>query len=127
MRFTDLAVPFKWLARLLTSFSVRTRIIVLTIIPVVGFLANGLTFMANEDAVTAAFQTASRSSILADASRDFKSAVAGMRLNVKDFIVAPKEEAIQAFLYSTSSAFKSLRIIELSLDGAEVDSIAKLR
>ena len=40
MRSIDLALPFNWLARILGSFSVRTPIIVLALIPVAGFLAN---------------------------------------------------------------------------------------
>ncbi|MFZ0175674.1 MAG: hypothetical protein WBZ28_10935 [Pseudolabrys sp.] len=34
MRSIDLALPFNWLARMLGSFSVRTRIVVLALIPV---------------------------------------------------------------------------------------------
>ena len=71
------------------SLSVRTRIIVLALIPVVGFLANGLTYVSGESDVGTAFQTVKESVELADASRDFKSALAHMRLVVKDFTAAP--------------------------------------
>ncbi len=48
MRSIDLSLPFNRLARMLTSVSVRTRIVVLALIPVAGFLANGLTYASGE-------------------------------------------------------------------------------
>ena len=42
MRSIDLSKPFNRLSRLLAGISVRTRIVVLALIPVVGFLANGM-------------------------------------------------------------------------------------
>jgi len=45
-RSIDLALPFNWLARILASFSVRTRIVVLALIPFAGFLANGVTYVS---------------------------------------------------------------------------------
>ncbi|MGA7680562.1 MAG: hypothetical protein WCA54_10335 [Pseudolabrys sp.] len=76
MRSIDLALPFNWLARMLGSFSVRTRIVVLALIPVAGFLANGLTYVSGEGDVGRAFATVTQSHALVDSSRDFKSAVA---------------------------------------------------
>src|ERR1700751_2775454 len=46
MRSIDLTLPLNRLARMLTSYSVRTRIVVLALIPVAGFLANGLTYVS---------------------------------------------------------------------------------
>ena len=70
MRLLEFLLPFKHLTRVLTAFSVRTRIVVLAMIPVAGFIANGMTYVAGEDDVGTAFQTAKRSGALADASRD---------------------------------------------------------
>ncbi len=97
MRSIDLSLPFKWLARMLTSVSVRTRIVVLALIPVAGFLANGLTYISGEGDVGRAFATVTQSTALADASRDFKSAVAAMRLVVKDFSVSPNNNLVISF------------------------------
>src|SRR5512142_630663 len=83
--------------RLSRLLAVRTRIIVLALIPVAGFLANGLTYMSGEREVGNAFQTVKHSAALADASRDFKSAIAGMRITLKDFTAAPSGQFIQAF------------------------------
>jgi hypothetical protein len=40
MRLIELSLPFNRLARMLASFSVRTRIVLLALIPVVGFVAH---------------------------------------------------------------------------------------
>ena len=72
----------------------RTRIIVLALIPVVGFLANGLTYVAGEGDVASAFETVKHSAALADASRDFKSAVSDMRITAKDFTATPGDELV---------------------------------
>ena len=82
------------LTRLLASFSVRTRIVVLALVPVAGFLANGLTYVSGENAVGTAFNTVQRAGALADASRDFKSAIASMRLTVKDFGATPNNTLV---------------------------------
>jgi methyl-accepting chemotaxis protein len=74
MRSIEISLPLNRLARMLASFSVRTRIVVLALIPVAGFVANGLTFTAGEGDVGRAFGTLAHSTALADASRDFKSA-----------------------------------------------------
>jgi methyl-accepting chemotaxis protein len=79
MRSIEISLPLNQLARMLASFSVRTRIVVLALIPVAGFVTNGLTFTAGE--VGRAFGTLAHSTALADASRDFKSAVAAMRIS----------------------------------------------
>ena len=85
MRSIDLSKPLNRLARALTSVSVRTRIVVLALVPVVGFLANGMTYVSGKRDVDGAFRSVGNSHALADASRDFKIAVDGMRIAVKDF------------------------------------------
>lgn len=62
MRSIEISLPLKRLARMLASFSVRTRIVVLALIPVAGFVANGLTFTAGE--VGRAFGTLAHSTAL---------------------------------------------------------------
>jgi hypothetical protein len=64
---------------------VRTRVVVLALIPVAGFLAN-----AGEGNVGRAFATVTQSHALVDSSRDFKSAVAveaeGLEAQVRQFL-----------------------------------------
>jgi methyl-accepting chemotaxis protein len=88
------------------------RIVVLAVIPVIGFLANGYTFMSNEDAVSGAFETAKTSSALAEASREFKSAVTEMRAVVKDFSAAPKADQVATFIDLYGVAGRNLNIID---------------
>ena len=114
MRSIDLSLPFNRLARMLTSVSVRTRIVVLALIPVVGFLANGLTYISGEGDVGRAFATVTQSTALADASRDFKSAVAAMRIVVKDFSVSPSNNLVISFDEAHGLALKALDSISAS-------------
>ena len=107
--------PFKRPTRLIASLSVRTRIIVLAVIPVIGFLANGLTYVSGESDVGHAFQTVRQSADLADASRDFKSALAQIRLVVKDFSVAPSRDLVTKFALAHATALRNLDTIEIAI------------
>jgi methyl-accepting chemotaxis protein len=91
MQPTHLLLPFNWLTRMLASVSVRTRIVLLALIPVAGFVANGFTYTSGEGDVGRTFDTFTRSAAVADASRDFKSAVSSMRIVVKDFSLNPSD------------------------------------
>src|SRR3569833_3661701 len=104
------------LPRLLSSLSVRSRIVVLALIPVAGFAANGFTYLAGEDAVGSAFRTVQQSNELADASRDFKSAVNTMRIVVKDFRVQPTDALIVDFEGAQGLAMHSLDVVAGNLD-----------
>ena len=114
------------LSRPLTSRSVRTRIIVLALIPVVGFAANALTYISGERDVGQAFQTVNNSRRLADASREFKIAIGAMRIAVKDFAHQPRT-LIDAFGKSHGQATRSLDAIEASIDGGQAGEIKLLR
>ncbi len=127
MRSIDLSLPFNWLARMLTSVSVRTRIVVLALIPVAGFVANGLTYTSGEGDVGRAFTTVTQSTALADASRDFKSAVAAMRLVVKDFSVSPSNNLVIIFDESHGLALKALDSISGAIDQTRSENIVSMR
>ena len=127
MRFIKIFVPFSRLTRLLTSFSVRTRIIVLAVIPVVGFLANGLTYVAGEGDVATAFGTVKQSGELADASRDFKIAIAAERIVVKDFGLTPSNSLLASFDVAHALALKSLDNIAAAIDHRHAENIVGLR
>lgn len=105
----------------------RARIVVLALIPVIGFLANGITYVASEGEVGHSFATVNRSRELADASRDFKIAVSDMRIAVKDFAARPHGTLIEVFTQSQSDANKSLDVIQRSIGDNHADDIAALR
>jgi methyl-accepting chemotaxis protein len=99
------------------------RIIAIAVIPVVGLLANGLVFISSEREVSASFQTVKQSAALADASREFKNAIAEMRIAVKDFVATPREDFIRAFETADFAAHKALGAIGSSTEGQRADDI----
>jgi methyl-accepting chemotaxis protein len=127
MRLPDLILPLNRLSRMLTSLSVRTRIVVLALVPVAGFLANGLTYLSGERDVGTAFETAQQSTALSDASRDFKSAIAAMRIAVKDFSASPSSALATNFEQAHTRALQSLDLISGSIDPRFAETIANLR
>jgi methyl-accepting chemotaxis protein len=129
LKFSLPVIPFRIarLSRLLAYFSVRTRIIVLALIPLAGFLANGLTYMTGESEVGNAFQTTKHSVALADSSRDFKGAIAAMRITLKDFSAAPSDDLITGFHLAQKIAAQSLDTVATSVDVDRRDDIVVLR
>jgi methyl-accepting chemotaxis protein len=124
MQLTQFLLPFNWLTRMLASFSVRTRIVLLALIPVAGFVANGFTYTSGEGDVGRAFGEFNRSAALADASRDFKTSVASMRIVVKDFSVKPSDSLVASFEYAFAVAERNLDTIQTSVDKGRAESIA---
>ena len=127
MHLTKFPISIARLSRLLAAFSVRTRLVLLTLVPVAGFLANGLTYISGEGEVGDAFQTVQRSVALSDASRDFKSAVSGMRMVVKDFSAAPSENLVASFDRAYYLALLSLDTIADTQDNRNVETTTVLR
>jgi methyl-accepting chemotaxis protein len=122
-----LSLPFKPLKRLIASFSVRTRIVLLALVPVVGFVANGVTYLTGEREVGVAFETMRRADRLADASRDFQNAVEAMRIAVKDFTATPSDELVESYDRANLLAAQSLDTIERTMDRQNAETIATLR
>src|SRR4030095_15372824 len=85
------------LSRFSTDLSVRTRLIVLSLIPVVGFAAIALAYISSERAVEAAFGSVQQSSRLADASRVFKESLTGMQVSAKDYVMQPQPGLVSRF------------------------------
>jgi methyl-accepting chemotaxis protein len=110
----------------LSAVSVRARIIALALIPVAGFLANGIAFTSGEADVQTAFASVHRAAALADASNDFKDALALMRLTVRDFASKPDATLVQAFEESRKLAAKSLDILEASFSAQERKEVSGL-
>src|SRR5580704_11692308 len=85
------------LQQLVAKLSVRSRIAAIAVIPVVGFLANGLAFTSGETEVRNAFESVKSAAVLADASREFKAALARMQMASKDFVAQPSDDEVAAF------------------------------
>lgn len=112
--------------QVVSKFSVRARIVLLAVIPVVGFLANGVAFKIGEAEVSDAFDGLKRASSLADAGQDFKDALADMRISARDFVNKPGEDRIKDFEDGHRRAVLSLRAIESTLPQSERGDIAAL-
>ena len=93
---------------IISALSVRMRIVVLALIPVVGFLANGYTFHAGEAEVESAFDSVSQAARLAERSRDFKHAVASMQTSARDFARQPRPVYRTAFVEANERAVATL-------------------
>jgi methyl-accepting chemotaxis protein len=104
------------LSRLITSMSVRTRIVVIALVPLLGFLANGVAFTTGEAEVEKAFESVQVAGTLEDASRDFKDALSRMRYAAGDFAREPRPANVKAFNDSRELALKSLDRIEKSIE-----------
>ncbi len=113
-------------SRLISGISVRARIIAIALLPVIGFLVNGIAFTSGEAEVENAFASVSRAAALSDASREYKGAIAVMHVTARDFVVAPSRDLIKAFDTSKQLASDSLGTIEQSIETAERNKIAQL-
>ena len=67
----------------------RARVVVLGIIPVIGFLATGIAFVTGDAEVGRAFDSVHRDTEVADASRDLKAGLLMMRAATTDFVAHP--------------------------------------
>jgi methyl-accepting chemotaxis protein len=111
----------------LSAFSVRARIVALALIPVGGFLANGIAFTSGDANVQAAFASVNRAAALADASHDFKGALAVMRLTVRDFASKPDATLVQGFEDTRKLAANSLDMLEGALAERERKEVVALQ
>jgi methyl-accepting chemotaxis protein len=102
--------------RLITRVSVRVRIIVLAVIPVIGFLVNGFAFTVSEHEVAHAFRTADQASDLAEISREFRGALVAMRIRTRDFVTRSDQDAVHSFETAHDGAVRTLSIIEAAVD-----------
>src|SRR5690349_5072499 len=106
------------LLRMTSRVSVRTRIVLLALIPVVGFLVNGIAFTAGEAEVEQAFNTAERASDLAETSREFRTAVISLRVRTRDFVGQPSQDLIRSFQAAHEAAVRTLSAIDAAVDAS---------
>ena len=96
------------LSRLVSIVSVRTRIVVIALIPLAGFLANGSAFMTGETEVGHAFDSVMSAGALNDASRNFKDAPARMRAAATDFSRDSRPDGIRGYNDAYTEAIAAL-------------------
>jgi len=114
------------LARLSTAISVRSRIIALAFIPVVGLGIIALAYWSGERQADAAFQSVRNSSVLAGASNEFRVALVDMRVTAQVFATRPTRALIDDFIEAHLLAQRSLGVIESTIGQSSID-IPQLR
>src|SRR5580700_5026876 len=110
-----------------SKLSVRARIIVLGVIPVIGFLANGIAFMVGDVEVGRAFDSVHRYSQVADASRDLKTGLLIMRAATTQYVARPSDKEVADFAGGQELAMKSLERIATMLGDSAQDVITPMR
>jgi len=112
---------------LISQVSIRNRILAIAVIPVIGFLVNGIAFTSGESDVAEAFERANRAAMLADASRELKTSVAAMQMVAKDFASQPSREFIDSFGAAQNLGSKSLDTIMTLIDPAHRTDVESVR
>ena len=107
--------------------SVRARVAALGVVPIIGFLAYGLAYMASDIEVGRAFDSVRRDNAVVEASSDLKSGLLAMRLATVTFATHPSDGEVKAFDQAQQLAMKSLDRIEASLVSSQQDVITPLR
>jgi methyl-accepting chemotaxis protein len=113
--------------RLIHKISVRNRIIAIALIPLFGFLANGLAFTSGEKQVGTAFDTVKDAGVLSDTSHDFKGALARMQIAAKDFVAQPSDDLIGSFDEGHRTALQTLDTIGVSLNEVQRNDLDGVR
>ncbi len=114
------------LRRMINRTSVRARIVLLALIPVAGFVANGVAFVIGEAEVQYAFDSVKRAAAISESSQEFKAALTGMRMQAKDFSVRPSPGKIADFNDSQAQAASNLRAIKSAVGASEQPYIEAL-
>ncbi len=129
MQFPKIALPqvATLILRRLPALTVRARIFTLAIIPLAGLLVIGIFFANGERQVGAAFDTVQSSADLANASREFKSALSSMRVAVKDYVEGKDPALKQGFYDQLGIAIENLTTISKFADKREEKTVANLR
>lgn len=111
-------------SRLIRALSVRSRILLIALIPVLGLAATGAAFMVGEREVADAFERYRRADATAAASHRLKEAISQMRIAARDFATDPSDDTIKDFETASLQARNNLAFIERSLDQTERMRIA---
>ncbi len=107
--------------------SVRARVITLGVIPIVGFVLYGLTYMAGDMEVGRAFESVHRDTAVEAASSDLKAGLLAMRVAMTAFVSHPSDREVESFAAGQKLAMQSLDRIEATLASSQQDVITPLR
>jgi methyl-accepting chemotaxis protein len=116
-----------YFARIFSRLSVRARIIVLGVIPMIGFLANGIAFLSGDAEVGQAFDSVHRNTAVSDASRDLKTGLLMMRAATVEFVAHPSDTEVRDFEDGQAMALSCIERIQSVLPQSEQSTIMPLR
>jgi methyl-accepting chemotaxis protein len=116
-----------YFARIFSRLSVRARIIVLGVIPIVGFIANGIAFVSGDAQVGEAFDSVHRNTAVSDASRDLKTGLLMMRAATIEFVTHPSDAEVKDFEDGQAMALSCIEHIQSVLPQSEQSTIMPLR
>ena len=94
----------------------------------IGFLANGLTFVSGEHDVDRALGSVRQATALADASREFKSAVGDIQAAARSFAVSPRPSYLQTLSDAQAVAtaqFITIRHLSSGAGQTSLDAIER--
>jgi methyl-accepting chemotaxis protein len=104
-----------FVTQMFARLSVRTRIVAVGVIPVVGFLASGIVYMTSDAEVGRAFDSVHRDTAVVDASSDLKAGLLTMRNATMEFVAHPSDDEVKNFARGQELAMRSLDRIEATL------------
>src|SRR5271170_4890220 len=110
-----------YIAQISSRPSVRARIIVLGVIPLIGFVATGIAFVTGDAEVGRAFDSVKRDTEVADASRDLKTGLLMMRAASTGFVDNPSDDEVKSFDDGQTLATQCLDRIAAALAAAQQD------
>jgi methyl-accepting chemotaxis protein len=116
-----------FITQLFSKLSVRARIIALGIIPVIGFVATGIAFMAGDSKVGRALDIVQQDTEVADASRDLKTGLLMMRASAVEFVAHPSDDQVKSFADGQELAMRSINRIESTVGPSQEDVTTPLR
>jgi methyl-accepting chemotaxis protein len=110
-------------SRTLLSLSVRTRIILLAVTPLVGFGIIGASFVTGERTVESAFESSKTAGATANASRDLKNALASLKTAAQEFALSSGKMKTEDIDKRYAEAANRLKTIEGSheIDAKKID------
>jgi methyl-accepting chemotaxis protein len=114
-------------SQIFSTLSVRARIVVLGVIPVVGLLAIGLAYLTGDAEVGSAFEAVHRNTQVSSATRDLKTGLLMMRAATTEFATHPSDAEAKDFYVGQALATQCLDRIQASLTASEQDSVLPLR
>ena len=115
------------IAQTFFGLSVRTRVVALVLVPVIGFLANVIAFEFGDRQVDRSFSIVARDTAIANASHDLKSGLLMMHAATVDFAAHPADRQIETFTQGQQLATQSLDRIQATLGDSQQEAITPLR